>query len=120
MKLVDYLETFIHESDGSCSATYHAGDENEFSEILEARDIYPNGYAWEFFFMKLLQKAQPDLLNHSGFDSEAEYFVIFFEEKTRLDEFVDVVGKALPDLKAFEAFVATLDHKEYEAYDMGE
>ena len=117
MQLIDHLEIHVDKPNELYQALMVAGIERNkpFDAILDARGILPNGPGWEFVFIKLVDKAQPELFDSCDFDPEADACYLYFDEEEHLNAFVEIVKEEFPDIESFESFVATLDPAECEA-----
>ena len=91
--------------------------------ILEEPELYPkyadffekygyegNGYCWEGHITQILEKIQPELLQHVDFDPEAGGFYAYLDTKENQLKFVELLSPIFSDLTKLAVYVKKADH----------
>jgi len=81
----------------------------KYAAFFERFHFSGNGYCWEGHITQIMEKMNPDLLQHIKFDSEAGAFFAIADTKENQLKFVELLSPIFADLKKLEEFVKKAD-----------
>lgn len=120
----DIIEPFewIDMRDGKGTVSLDAGSYREIffqrhSEQFECDN--GNGYDWEYFAEMYLESCFPEMIGKIQFDSEADEFCMYSDERSVLEEFSIELKKVTDDLENMEEIWSIIGerHKVYVALE---
>ncbi|MBL7787637.1 MAG: hypothetical protein JNM36_17150 [Chitinophagales bacterium] len=89
---------------------------------IESAELYPkyvdffekygysgNGYCWEGHITQILEKLNPDLLQHIEFDPEAGTFFAYIDTKENQIKIVELLSPIFADLTKLEGYIKKAD-----------
>ena len=82
----------------------------EYAELFEKYGYSGNGYCWEGHITQILEKLNPELLEHIDFDPEAGAFFAHSDTEENQKKFVELLSPIFSDLKKLEEYVKKADH----------
>jgi len=68
-----------------------------------------NGYCWEGHITQILEKKDPELLDHLDFDPEAGGFYVYADTEENQLKFVQVLSPIFSDLGQLEEYIKSAD-----------
>ena len=80
---------------------------DKYGSFFEEHNYSGNGYTWEGHIVQILEKEDPELLNHIDFDPEAGGFFAYADSEENRNKFINVLAPIFKDLEKLEQFVAS-------------
>jgi hypothetical protein len=80
-----------------------------YSEVFEKHDYSGNGYSWEGHIIQILEKIDPELLQHIDFDPEAGGFYAYADTKESQVRFVELLSPIFADMATLEDYIKKAD-----------
>lgn len=81
----------------------------KYAEFFEKYEYSGNGYCWEGHITQILEKRNPELLNHIDFDPEAGAFFAYADTKENQIKMVELLSPIFADFKKLEEYVSKAD-----------
>jgi len=81
-----------------------------YADFFEKYGYEGNGYCWEGHIIQILEKTQPELLQHIDFDPEAGGFYAHLDTKENQLKFVEILSPIFSDLEKLAVYVKEADH----------
>ncbi len=99
----------IYENGGSFRIKAEVEMLPKYMELFASHDYEPNGYCWESHITQILEKENPDLLNHVEFDPEAGGFYAIADSKDSQLDFVNTLSPIFQDMSKLEKYISSAD-----------
>lgn len=99
-------------SDGSYAIHAPIEDDELFDKyfpFFESQGYEANGYCWEGHIIQILEKEDPELLEHIEFDSEAGSFYAYADSSEARERFVKLLSPIFSDLDKLQYYVENAD-----------
>lgn len=81
----------------------------KYADFFEKYEYSGNGYCWEGHITQILEKLNPELLQHIDFDPEAGAFYAYTDTKENQIKIVELLSPIFADFAKLEAYVKNAD-----------
>ena len=81
----------------------------KYADFFEKYDYSGNGYCWEGHITQILEKLNPNLLQHIDFDPEAGAFFAYADTKQNQIKIVELLSPIFADFTKLTEYVKTAD-----------
>lgn len=82
---------------------------DKYNPIFEKHHYSGNGYSWEGHITQILEKENPDLLQHISFDPEAGGFYAYADNEENQKRIALLLSKVFQDMKVLESYLQSAD-----------
>ncbi len=110
--MTKYSPFVLSNSNGHYSITVAIESEEfftKYSPSFEKYDYSGNGYSWEGHIHQILEKINPDLLQHIEFDPEAGAFYAYADTEDNQIKFAELLSPIFSDLTKLEDYLKKAD-----------
>ncbi len=110
--MTDFYPFKISSEDGNYSILADLTNEDlypKYHDFFDEQEYEGNGYCWEGHITQILEKLDPELLEHIEFDPEAGAFFAYADSEANQRRFVELLSPIFSDLSKLEAYVASAD-----------
>jgi hypothetical protein len=111
-KMTNYFPFKIFDNDGQFTITASTESPElypKYADFFEKHGYSGNGYCWEGHIVQILEKINPELLEHIDFDPEAGAFFANAASKEYQIKFVELLNPIFSDLTKLEEYVKKAD-----------
>lgn len=111
-KLTDYFPFNVRNNDGQFSIIVETESPElypKYADFFEKHGYSGNGYCWEGHITQILEKLNPELLQHIDFDSEAGAFFAYADTEANQLKFVKLLSPIFAEFTKLEEYVKKAD-----------